>query len=74
MAVKRIHKSRLAKASNRRLIDSEVQILKEMSHPHIVRLFDCITAPSDHICLVMEVKLQKEGKQKKTKKTKTKQN
>lgn len=55
MAIKRIHQDRLSKASNRRLIEGEVNILKDLDHPNVVRLYDCLaTRNGTFVCLVME--------------------
>jgi serine/threonine protein kinase len=53
-AVKRIHKSRLSKASNRKLLESETAILRVLDHPNIVKLID-IVIDGDYTNLVLEV-------------------
>ena len=53
MAVKRIHKSRLKRTSNRKLLQSEIAILQELKHPHVVALYEHIQL-DNYICLVME--------------------
>lgn len=52
-AVKRIHKSRLSKASNRKLLESETAILRVLDHPNIVKLID-IVIDGDYTNLVLE--------------------
>jgi serine/threonine protein kinase len=51
-AVKCINRKKLSEEDEAALLD-EVSILKEMKHPHIIRLFDFFTEPSTYY-LVME--------------------
>jgi len=53
VAIKRIHKSRLKKVANRKLLESEIAILKEIKHPNVVELYGDIENDK-FICLVME--------------------
>ena len=53
VAVKRIHKSRLKRTSNRKLLESEIAILQELKHPNVVALYEHIQL-DNYICLVME--------------------
>jgi serine/threonine-protein kinase ULK/ATG1 len=53
VAIKRIHKKKLKKESSKRLLESEVAIMKKLNHPNLVRLLEYLEV-ADHICLVME--------------------
>jgi len=53
VAVKQIHKNRVEGASNRKLLQSEVEIMQTLSHENIVSLIDTIWE-ENHICLVMD--------------------
>lgn len=51
-AVKCVNRKKLSKEDDAALLD-EVSILKEMKHPHIIRLYDFFVQP-DYYYLVME--------------------
>eukprot|EP00002_Diphylleia_rotans_P029531 TRINITY_DN6018_c0_g1_i4.p2 TRINITY_DN6018_c0_g1~~TRINITY_DN6018_c0_g1_i4.p2 ORF type:complete len:183 (-),score=45.91 TRINITY_DN6018_c0_g1_i4:1962-2510(-) len=53
VAVKVINRRKVKTADLQEKIKREIQILKHFSHPHIIRLYDVISTPTD-IFLVME--------------------
>eukprot|EP00042_Codosiga_hollandica_P059197 m.907314 g.907314 ORF g.907314 m.907314 type:complete len:1034 (+) comp60090_c1_seq2:1607-4708(+) len=53
VAIKRIHKSKLTKPANKRLLEQEIAISRVLDHPNIVKLYGIIEY-GDYTCLIME--------------------
>jgi serine/threonine-protein kinase ULK/ATG1 len=53
VAIKRIHRSRLAKETSKKLLKSEIKTMQEAQHKNVVKFLDCVDTEA-HVCIVME--------------------